>query len=63
MATTAPTTDQMIARVVSKGGNPEDSAKLLAKLLAAHSGINLVSALVYYDFATVAKASTFALNN
>ena len=51
---------KMIARRVSKGGNEAESAAMLADIIARHSGSNLVSALVYNEFATERAAERFA---
>lgn len=49
----------MIARRVDKGYNAQDSAILLGELITDHNGANLVSALVYNDFATVRTAEKY----
>lgn len=52
--------NKLISRRISKGHNAADSAKLLAEVIAAHSGDNLVTALVYNEFATEAQATKIA---
>ena len=52
--------EKMIARRASKGHNAAESAKLLTELTAAHTGDNLVAALVYNEFATEGQATKFA---
>lgn len=47
----------LIARRTRGGYNAAESATLLDTLMAAHSGDNLVHALVYNGFATEAQAS------
>lgn len=49
----------LIDRRVAKGNDRDRSTSLLAELLAAHSGENLVAALVYQGFATERAARTF----
>ena len=49
----------MIARRVDKGYNAQESALLLGELITDHNGANLVSALVYNDFATVRTAEKY----
>lgn len=51
--------EKLINRRVNKGGNREESVALLAELLEAHEGDNLVFALVYNGFATEAAATKF----
>ena len=43
-------TAKMIARRVRKGYNAQESAALLADLIAKHTGCNLASALKYNAF-------------
>lgn len=50
---------ELIDRRVDKGNDREGSAALLAELMAAHSGENLVAALVYQGFATERIARVF----
>ena len=50
---------KLIARRTRKGHNVTDSAKMLSELTAAHTGDNLVAALVYEGFATEAQAEQF----
>lgn len=52
--------DSMIATRAGKGFNAGESAALFADLTARHTGDNLVSALVYNEFATEAAATEFA---
>lgn len=52
--------EKMIARRASKGYNAAESAKLLTELTAAHTGDNLVAALVCNEFATEGQATKFA---
>lgn len=54
------TSQTMIDRRVAGGANREESQYLLAELLEAHTGTNLVSALVYQGFATEKQAAKFA---
>ncbi|KXO90991.1 Uncharacterised protein (plasmid) [Tsukamurella tyrosinosolvens] len=54
------TSQTLIDRRVAGGANREDSQALLAELLEAHAGDNLVSALVYQGFATEKQAKKFA---
>ena len=49
----------MIARRVDKGYNAQESALLLGELITDHNGDNLVSALVYNDFATIRTAEKY----
>ena len=49
----------MIARRVDKGYNAQESALLLGELITDHKGDNLVSALVYNDFATIRTAEKY----
>lgn len=49
----------MIARRVDKGYNAQESALLLGELITDHTGDNLVSALVYNDFATIRTAEKY----
>ena len=51
---------KMIARRVRRGGNADQSARVLAELEASHEGYNLLTALVYNDFITVAAADKMA---
>lgn len=60
MTTTKNTEAQMIARRVSKGHNAEQSAEMLADIIARHSGANLAYALAYNAFATARAAERFA---
>lgn len=53
-------TEPLITRAVSKGANPAEARRLLADLVARHSGDNLASALVYKGFATERQALQFA---
>jgi hypothetical protein len=48
--------EQMIQRLVNKGANPTDAAKLLEEQFAAFSGDNLIVALRYYNFITAGQA-------
>lgn len=50
----------MIARRVRGGYRTDESAALLADLLARYAGDNLAAALVYQGFATAAGAARFA---
>lgn len=50
---------ELIDRRVAKGNRREDSESLLAELLAAHCGENLVAALVFQGFATERGARAF----
>lgn len=50
------TTENLLNRYVSKGGNREYGTALLAELVTRHEGNNLVTALVYWGFATEARA-------
>lgn len=49
--------EKMIARRVKGGANEAEARELLAELVKAHSGDNLVYALVYNGFATEAYAA------
>jgi hypothetical protein len=49
--------DQMIQRLVRKGANPTEAAKLLEEQFAAFSGHNLIVALRYFNFITEAQAN------
>ena len=53
-------TDALLNRYVAKGGNRDDGVILLNELIESHTGDNLVSALVYNDFATTFAATKFA---
>lgn len=48
--------DKLIESRVSKGFNLQDSWNLLGEHLKNHDGVNLVHALFYDGFATVAQA-------
>jgi len=48
---------KLITTRIRKGGNPTDSARLLTKLIASHSGDNLAHALHYNGYTTAASAS------
>ena len=50
----------MINKRVNNGANHDESVALLDQLTKRHSGINLVSALVYEGFATERQAMKFA---
>ena len=50
----------LITRRTRQGYNRAESAELLAELVTAHSGENLVHALTYTGFATEAQARRFA---
>jgi hypothetical protein len=50
------TATKFIARRISKGYNPAESASLLADLIARHAGENLIHALTFNEFATEAQA-------
>ena len=50
---------ELIGRRVAKGNDRDGSTSLLAELLAAHSGENLVTALVYQGFASERAARSF----
>lgn len=50
MSMTTAQTTKMIARRVRKGYNAQESAALLADLIAKHDGCNLDSALAYNGF-------------
>lgn len=52
--------EALVTRRVRRGGNPDDSADLLAELLSAHTGGNLATALHYNDFATEARTLRIA---
>lgn len=52
-------TEALIQRRVNKGFGRGDSEQLLSELCAAHSGDNLVHALVYNEFATQRQAERF----
>lgn len=58
--TNTPQADKLIATRVRKGGDPDESARLLAELAAAHTGHNLAYALVYNAFTTAASADQAA---
>lgn len=58
MTTTAEA--KMIARRAKKGYTLADSQALLAEIIEAHEGDNLVVALVYNEFATEAQATRYA---
>lgn len=49
--------DALVARRASKGHRADESAALLAELLAAHDGENLAHALVFHGFATERQAA------
>lgn len=51
---------QLIAFRVRKGGNPEESARLLDEIATAHSGDNLAHALLYNGFVSQARAERAA---
>lgn len=52
-------TEALIQRRVNKGFSRGDSEQLLSELCEAHSGDNLVHALVYNEFATQRQAERF----
>lgn len=54
------TMNSMITRRASKGYNASESRAMLNELVRSHSGDNLVTALVYNEFATEAQAAKFA---
>lgn len=61
MTATEPTVNErMIARRVSKGHNPAESAALLDELLATLTGTALALALHYHAFATARFAEQYA---
>jgi hypothetical protein len=61
MSTSAVTEEAMIARRSRVGGYaPGKSRRLLSELKAAHDGVNLASALVWWGFATERQALRFA---
>jgi hypothetical protein len=49
--------DKMIQRLVKKGANPAEAAKLLEEQFASFSGNNLIVALRYFNFITEAQAN------
>lgn len=59
--TNTPTHSQMLDRYANTfGGNRADGAKLLREIFDAHTGVNLVHALCYWGFTTVAQAQNIA---
>ena len=49
-----------IARYVKNGGNEEYGRELLAEEIKGYKGVNLVSSLAYYNFATTIRAPILA---
>lgn len=49
----------MVDRRTARGFNWSDSRTLLAELCSEHTGDNLVSALVYHEFATEKQAASY----
>jgi hypothetical protein len=54
-------TNQMVSRLVSKGANPAEAAKLLNELMTIHEGNNLIVALRYFNFITAGQAEKLAV--
>lgn len=60
MTTKTTPSDRLIAFRVRGGGNPEESAQLLAALAASHVGYNLAYALHYNGFVGEARSESAA---
>ena len=54
------TLEEMTARAVSKGFNRDDAVRRLHEGFSRHSGDNLAYYLIYWNFATPAKADKIA---
>lgn len=52
--------DRLVTRRVRKGHRQDESSQMLATILEAHRGDNLVTALVYNEFATQRTAEAIA---
>lgn len=52
-------TQTLIDRRVAGGANREESQRLLDELISAHTGDNLIHALVHQGFATEDQAKKF----
>jgi hypothetical protein len=52
--------EKLIARRTSKGYNTNESRALLDEIIGSHAGDNLITALVYNEFATEGQAVKFA---